>query len=107
MWDSVVDDAETKSARDDGCRHGEAHGVRTSGDPMLDRILDERLEDHGRDGEIHEFWRDLLDEQQPAREAIALDLEIALYSLKFFAKRNEFTRFGLRASAEVPPRSTA
>ena len=67
---------------------------------MLDRVLDDRLEDQVRDPRAAQVGRDVERHPQPVLEARLLDLEVHLEELELAGERHELRRVGLEAAAE-------
>ena len=60
--------------------------------PMLDRILDERLQDHARHDRIERRQADLFVDLQLRSEADDLDVEVLVDRFQLFAQRDEMVR---------------
>ena len=56
---------------------------------MLDRVLDERLQDHARDDDVERAGADLLVHLELRPEPDDLDVEVLVNRLELFAERHE------------------
>jgi hypothetical protein len=59
-------------------------------DSVLDRVLDERLQDHGRHECASSFVRNLSPHRKPISESYALDRKVSLYKLHLATEWNAF-----------------
>ena len=67
-------------------------------EPVLDRVLDERLQDHARHDHVERLRRDLLVDAELRPEADDLDREVLVDRLELLAQRDEVIR-----AAHQPP----
>jgi hypothetical protein len=68
------------------------------GEAVLDRVLDERLQDHARHDDIERVRADLLADAKLGPEANDLDVEVLVDRLQLFTQRDE-----VLMTAKQPP----
>src|SRR6188768_166651 len=67
----------------------ERAGTDLAGEPVLDRVFDERLQDHARHDDVERVRPDVLADDEPWAKADDLDVEIFVDRFQFLAKGHE------------------